>query len=45
MGVLSEDAKPMLFQNGTRVPFPSPLKKLPPVGARYTKDTKDAESK
>jgi len=45
MGVLSEDAKPMLFQDGVRVPFPSPLRQLPPVGPRYTKDTKDAESK
>jgi len=39
MGVLSEDAKPMLFQNGMRIPFPKPLKALPPVGPRYIKET------
>lgn len=35
MGVLPEEAKPMLFKDGEPQPFPMPGKKLPPVGPRF----------
>jgi len=35
MGVLAQEAKPMLFKNGKQIPFPQPMKALPPVGPRY----------
>lgn len=35
MGVLPEECKPMLFDNGVPQPFPGPSKKLPPVGPRF----------
>jgi len=35
MGVLTEEYKPMLFENGVQKPFPGPSKKLPPVGPRF----------
>lgn len=35
MGVLPEDSKPMLFEDGVQKPFPMPGKKLPPVGPRF----------
>jgi len=35
MGVLPEDCKPMLFENGVHKPFPTPGKKIPPIGPRF----------
>jgi hypothetical protein len=34
-GVLPEGCKPMVFRRGAEVPFPSPTKKLPPIGPRF----------
>merc|ERR1719473_2122566 len=38
MGVLAEEYKPMLFENGVPQPFPGPSKKPPPVGPRFRAD-------
>merc|ERR1719253_2542461 len=35
MGVLPEECKPMLFEDGVQKPFPAPGKKIPPVGPRF----------
>merc|ERR1719420_2083608 len=35
MGVLPEDCKPMLFESGVQKPFPTPGKKIPPIGPRF----------
>lgn len=35
MAVVPEDCKPMVFKRGVMQQFPTPTKKLPPVGPRF----------
>jgi len=35
MGVLPDDCKPMIFDRGVQQPFPTPGRKIPPIGPRF----------
>jgi hypothetical protein len=35
MGVLPDDCKPMIFDCGVQQPFPTPGRKIPPIGPRF----------